>query len=95
MPRCGGTTPRANLSLHAFVLPKPHNNFSIQTHSAHNEAVLAITMSRLVKVHEIHVDGRPGNITIVLCMEVEQRFPQQLQSVDPHLRRRESMAPGD
>ena len=32
-----------------------------------------------------HVDAVPGDLSVVLCVEVEQRLLQGLQTLDPHL----------
>ena len=56
---------------------------------------LDITVSTLVQVHEVHVDLIPGNLSVILRMEGEQRFLQCLQTLDPHLCGRERMHPCD
>ena len=51
--------------------------------------------SALVEVHEIHIDGRPGDVSIELGVQVEQGFMEDAQSADPHFCRGEGMHPGD
>ena len=54
-----------------------------------------ITVGRLVQIHEIHVDSGPGDIAIVLSVQMQQGLPQRFQSVDPHFGRREGVTPGE
>ena len=95
MPGGGGAAPGAKLLLDVLVLPEADHHFAIEAHPAHDEAVFAIAMSRLVEVHEIHVDGAPWDLAVVLSMEVGDGLAKLLQAVDPHLGRREGVAPGD
>jgi len=37
---------------------------------------LAIAVRRLVEVHEVHVDGRPGQLDVGLGVQVQQRLLQ-------------------
>ena len=46
---------------------------------------LPATMSGLVQIHKIHIDGIPGNIAVELGMEMDKRFLKFPQSPDPHL----------
>ncbi|MPM40405.1 hypothetical protein SDC9_87045 [bioreactor metagenome] len=57
--------------------------------------MLAIAMGRLVEVHEIHIDFSIGNHAIELCVQVTIWLLQKIECVDPHLRRREGMHPGN
>jgi hypothetical protein len=58
-------------------------------------AELAVAVSRLVEVHEVHVDLGPRKIEIVLGVQMQQRLPQRTQPGDPHLGGRERVHPGD
>ena len=60
-----------------------------------DEPVLAVAVGRLVQVHEPHVDLRPGQLAIELRVQVRQRLLQLVEPVDPHLRGREGVHPGD
>ena len=52
-------------------------------------------MSSLVEIHEVHVDLFVRNLEVVLRGEVAVRLLQIDQTVDPHLRRGEGVAPGN
>jgi hypothetical protein len=51
------------------------------------------SMGGLVQVHEVHVDGGPGNLPIELRMEMAEGFRQTAQRPDPHLSRAERVHP--
>ena len=70
------------------------DHLAMQAQPGADEPMLAVAMSGLVQVHEIHVDFIVGNIHIVLSGKMAEWFLQSGQSIDPHFRRRESMAPG-
>ena len=50
-------------------------------------AVLSSAVSRLVLIHEVHVDRLIGDFLIVLCMEMAKRLAVLLKSEDPALGR--------
>ena len=50
-------------------------------------AVLPASMSRLVLIHEIHIDGVIGNLTVKLSVQMAQRFSVFLKPEDPALGR--------
>jgi hypothetical protein len=52
-----------------------------QPQSAHDEAVLAVAMRGLIQVHEIHVNGRPGDVLVELRVQVADRFVELLRSL--------------
>ena len=92
-PRGSGTRPRADFFLSGFLLPETNDYFAVDPQAAHDETVLAIAVRRLIHVHEIHVDRAPRQIAVVLRVQMADRFAELLESVDPHLRRRERVAP--
>ena len=47
------------------------------------------------QVHEPHVDLRPGQLAVELRVQVRQRLAELVEAVDPHLRGREGVHPGD
>ena len=69
------------------------DQLSLNAHTALNVSVLPVSVSRLVFVHKIHVNGAVGNLFIELRQQMTQRFFIFLQTDDPHLRRRKSMHP--
>ena len=79
--------PYSDALLCLLASPVAYYNLAWNTHTAANVTELDITMSRLVQVHEVHVDGVPRKLGVVLCVEVEKRFLQCLQTLDPHLGR--------
>ena len=60
-----------------------------------DKAVLSVPVSRLVEVHEIHVDLVIGELFICLCMQMQKGLPEKLQAFDPHLGRGEGVHPGN
>ena len=64
-------------------------------HAGQNESIFPVAMRCLVQVHEIHIDRVIRQELVGLRMKVKQRLPQDLKSLDPHLRRRERMHPCD
>jgi hypothetical protein len=65
-PGTGGTDPNTNLFLNFILLPVTNNDFTIKSHATTDEAKFPVTVGSLVQIHEIHVDGRPGNLTVEL-----------------------------
>ena len=72
-----------------------YHYLTVFTHTGYNVAEFTVTVSRLVQVHEVHIHGIPRNFFIELSMEMQQRLLQFLQTVNPHLGRRESVHPSD
>ena len=91
----GGSHPSGDAILNLLILPVPDDDLPRLAQSGAEESELAVAVGRLVQVHEIHVDRRPGQITIELRVQVGQRLGQGRQSGDPHLGRREGVHPGD
>src|SRR5438105_3609055 len=60
-----------------------------------DERELAVAVGRLVEIHEVHVDLRPGQVAVVLRVEMDERLAERRQAGDPHLGRAERMHPGD
>jgi len=73
----------------------PHDDLAGQSHAAAQEPELAAAVRRLVQVHKVHVNRRPGDVAIELRVQVRQRLAQRPQAADPHLGRRKRMHPGD
>ncbi len=94
-PRRCSTRPSTKFFLRGFFLPVADDDLAGQAQPAPDEAVLAVAVRRLVQVHEIHVNRRPRDVAIVLRVQMRDRFAELLEAVDPHLRRREGVAPGD
>ena len=94
-PSSANTHPCCNLTLCFFILPVSYHYLTVFTHTGYNVAEFTVTMSRLVQVHKVHIHGIPRNFFVELSMEVQQRLLQFLQTVNPHLGRRESVHPGD
>ncbi|MNY33766.1 hypothetical protein D3C86_1680600 [compost metagenome] len=72
-----------------------YHYLSVFTHPGHHKSKLTVAMSTLVQVHKIHINATPWNVTVELGMQVKQRFLKDIQTSDPHFRRREGMHPGD
>ena len=87
--------PGAEAVLHFRVRPMADDDFARQTHARVDEARLAVAVSRLVQVHEVHVDRVPRQIAIELGVEVHERLLERVQPAHPHFRRRKSVHPKD
>jgi hypothetical protein len=48
------------------------NHLAIETHAAADEAKFAISMGRLVEVHEIRVNRGPGDLTSILRVQMQE-----------------------
>jgi len=94
-PAAGDPRPGAKLGLHFRVFPVADDHLAVEAQAADHEPVLAVAMRRLVEVHEVHVNGGPGDVLVELGVEVGHRLLQGLQPRDPVLGRGEGMHPGD
>jgi len=56
VPGAGSTHPNANLALHSIVLPGPNDDLALESQAGSDESEFPVAMSRLVEIHEIHVD---------------------------------------
>ena len=94
-PGSADAHPDGDFMLRGGILPITHDNFAADTHTGADVSELAVAMSRLVEVHKVHVHRVPRNFAVELRMQMEERFLELLQSVNPHLRRREGVHPCD
>ena len=78
-------SPNGNLLLGSLVFPVAANHLAGDTHTGADVSELDIAVRTLVQVHEVHVHRLPGNLSVVLGVEVEHRLLQLLQTLDPHL----------
>ena len=91
----GGLHPAADAVQDLGILPVACDDLPGHPQPSSNEAMLPVTMGGLVQIHEIHVDLVVGDLLVVLGSKVAVRLLQVCQTVDPHFRGRESVAPGD
>ena len=77
------------------ILPVPGDGLPAPGHASLEESVLAVAVGRLVQIHEIHVDLRPRELAVELCVEVQERLLQGGEPGDPHPCRRERVHPDD
>jgi hypothetical protein len=78
LPVCAGTRgpgPAADPVLDRSILPVADDDRPLEPQSRGEETELPIAVSRLVQVHEVHVDFGPGNLAVVLRVKVEERLP--------------------
>ena len=73
----------------------PHDDLARDAETSDNVAVFTIAVRGLVEIHEIHVNGLPWNLEMVLGVKLQQWLAQRLEPTDPHLRRREGVHPRD
>ena len=57
--------------------------------------VFTISVRSLVEVHEIHIDGIPGDLNIGLNCHVQQGLRENLHPPNPHFCGAEGIHPGD
>ena len=77
------THPGSNSLLNLFIAPMTYDYFSFDSHTAYNMTVFSVSMSRLVFIHEIHIDSIVRNFLIKLCMQMQKRFSVFLQTKNP------------
>ena len=65
------TSPDGYLTLSSLVLPVAANHLAGNAHAGADVSELNVTVSRLVQVHEVHIHRVPGNLGVVLGVEVE------------------------
>jgi hypothetical protein len=76
VPGAGGPHPIRHPRNDGGILPMTCHDLPGQAHSRVQEARLPISMRRLVKIHEIHVDGIPRQVAIELGVQMQERFAQ-------------------
>nr|BFE71292.1 hypothetical protein GCM10020092_045930 [Actinoplanes digitatis] len=80
-----GPGPAVDAGHHARVGGVPRHGFAGHAHPGLYVAELPVAVRGLVEVHEVHVDGRPGQRLVQLGVQVQQRLAQRVQPGDPHL----------
>jgi hypothetical protein len=75
------------------VSPRSHYDLAWKTHSRNHEPEFPLARSRLVQVHEVHVNGGPRELFVELRVQMEKRFCKRTQATDPHAGRRERVHP--
>ena len=87
--------PRAEPRQDGRVLPVADDRLAAPAQPRLDERELAVAVGGLVQVHEVHVDVGPGQVAVVLGVEVDEGLAQVGQPADPHLGRAERVHPGD
>ena len=72
----GRPHPGGDAILYLRILPMADDDLPRLAHPRADEAELAVAVGRLVQVHEVHVDRRPGQIAVELRVQVGQRLGQ-------------------
>ena len=85
----------ADLLNDRLMLIEARHHFMANSELCQDEAVLAVTMCRLIQVHEVHVNGIVRQLLVGLRVKVQKRLLKQLKPLDPHFRRGKCMHPGD
>ena len=91
----GGARPDADPLAHARLAPVADDRLPHEAHPRLHERELPVAVRGLVQVHEVHVDLGPGEIAVVLRVQVQEGPLEGGEPGDPHLRRRERVHPGD
>jgi hypothetical protein len=76
VPTGGGAHPRGDFTEYIRILPETYNHLACQAQASGDKPELAIAMSRLIQIHEVHVYGRPWQIAIELRVQVQKWLAQ-------------------
>ena len=76
VPGAGGAKPDADTVLDFAILPVADDDFAVEAHPGANKAELAVAVCGLVEIHKVHIDTRPGQVSVELRMEVKEWFLQ-------------------
>jgi hypothetical protein len=95
LPAAGGPSPDADAVEDVWILPVADDRGPAAPEPSLEIPELAVAMGRLIEVHEVHVDLRPGEIAVELGVEMEEGLLQRSEPGDPHPGRRERVHPGD
>ena len=79
----GCTHPGTDSVLCGFVFPVAHDHLTFHMETGKNMTVFSVTVSCLILIHKIHINGIVWDFTIILCMQMKQRFSQFLKAEDP------------
>ena len=83
----------AYLFYNAVVLVISRNHLTLYAKPCADEAELPVTVSGLVKVHEVHINAFVGQPFVVLCVQMKHRLAERLERTYPHFRRRKGVHP--
>ena len=76
---------RVELGDDLAVLPVADHDLAVEPQARHDEPELPVAVGRLVQVHEVHVDLRPGQLAVELRVQVRQRLRQAALSPAIHI----------
>src|ERR1700728_1524695 len=60
VPGAGRAHPCAHFRVDLGILPVADDNFGMKPHPGPDESELPVAVSRLIQIHKVHVDRRPG-----------------------------------
>ncbi|CAH0327263.1 hypothetical protein SRABI128_05928 [Microbacterium sp. Bi128] len=92
-PTRRGALPGSDLAGHLGVGHVADDGFARDAEAGLDVAELAVAVRGLVQVHEVEVDVRPRQFHVGLGVQVQERLPEQVQALDPHLGRGEGVHP--
>ncbi len=95
VPAGAGASPGADLLGDFRIGVVADDDLARNAEAGDDVAELTVAVRGLVQVHEVHVDGLPRNLLVVLGGQLQQRLGQHFETADPHLSRGEGVAPGD
>ena len=82
-----GSHPSADFVLKCFIFPIAGNCLLLQSHTSSNIAVLSVAVCRLIKIHKVHINILPRNVTVILSIYMKKRLFESVKSRNPHFRR--------
>ena len=62
----GSSHPGCDPLLNIFVIPESYDHFSLDSHPADNMSILSVSMSSLVFIHKVHINGVIRNLPVKL-----------------------------
>ena len=95
IPAGAGTGPGGDLLGDLGVGVVADHDLAVDAQAGDDVAELTVAMGGLVQVHEVHVDGLPRDLHVMLGVQLQHRLGEHFQAADPHLGRGEGVAPGD
>ncbi len=84
IPGCRHSHPDGQFLQGFRIPPMTDDHLAVLAHAGIDKPKLPIAMGRLMQVHVIHINFAPGNIPVILGMEVYIGFVQQVQTGNPH-----------
>src|SRR5262249_28755227 len=77
IPGCCWACPDVDLVAHRRVFPVADHDLPRQPQPRADKSELAVAVRRLIQIHKVHIDLVPGNVAVILRMQMEERLMQE------------------